>query len=55
LATAGEMSGRLHAFDARGGGGYRMSLVYPPDESAARGRASEREDLEVGSVDLERP
>jgi hypothetical protein len=24
-----EMTGQIHAFDARVGGGYRMSLVYP--------------------------
>jgi uncharacterized protein YndB with AHSA1/START domain len=31
LAPA-EMTGEIHEFDARIGGGYRMSLFYPPDE-----------------------
>jgi uncharacterized protein YndB with AHSA1/START domain len=41
----GEMTGAFHAFDARVGGGYRMSLVYPPGESSFRGKSSEREDV----------
>ena len=37
----GEMSGEVYSFDARVGGGYRMSLFYPPHRSnycAARRR-----------------
>ncbi len=41
----GEMTGRIHAFDARIGGGYRMSLFYPPTEAAFRGKTSEKEDM----------
>ena len=40
-----EMTGKIHEFDARVGGGYRMSLFYPPDEHAFRGKTSEREDM----------
>ena len=39
-----EMTGVIHAFDGRVGGGYRMSLFYPPDAPGARGKAAERED-----------
>src|SRR5262245_40219863 len=41
----GEMTGRMHEFDARVGGGYRLSLFYPPDERAFRGKTAEREDM----------
>jgi uncharacterized protein YndB with AHSA1/START domain len=40
----GEMTGEVHSFDHRVGGGYRMSLFYPPSEKAFRGKTSERED-----------
>jgi len=43
LPPAG-MTGRLHAFDGRVGGGYRMSLFYPPEESLTRGKTSAQED-----------
>jgi uncharacterized protein YndB with AHSA1/START domain len=42
--SPGEMTGKIHEFDARVGGGYRMSLFYPPSEQAYRGKTSERED-----------
>src|SRR5262245_15285529 len=35
-----EMTGKIHEFDARVGGGYRMSLFYPPTERAFRGKTS---------------
>jgi uncharacterized protein YndB with AHSA1/START domain len=41
----GEMTGRIHEFDGRDGGGYRMSLFYPPTERAHRGKTAEREDM----------
>jgi uncharacterized protein YndB with AHSA1/START domain len=41
----GEMTGKLHEFDARVGGGYRMSLFYPPSERSFRGKTSDREDM----------
>ena len=51
-----EMTGKIHAFDARVGGGYRMSLFYPPNERAFRGKTSEREDMvDVRFVELARP
>ena len=40
----GEMTGQIHAFDARVGGGYRMSLFYPSSEPAGRGKTAGRED-----------
>src|SRR6266436_9104373 len=40
-----EMTGEIHEFDARVGGGYRMSLFYQPDERIFRGKTSDREDM----------
>lgn len=40
----GEMTGNVHDFDARVGGGYRMSLYYPPTEQANRGKTAAKED-----------
>lgn len=40
----GEMTGKVHEFDARVGGGYRMSLYYPASEQMPRGKTAERED-----------
>jgi uncharacterized protein YndB with AHSA1/START domain len=42
--SPGEMTGKVHAFDGRVGGGYRMSLFYPASEQDARGKTAERED-----------
>jgi uncharacterized protein YndB with AHSA1/START domain len=39
-----EMTGKIHEFDARVGGVYRMSLFYPSPEQGYRGKTSERED-----------
>jgi uncharacterized protein YndB with AHSA1/START domain len=39
-----EMTGKVHELDPRVGGGYRMSLFYPPSEQVHRGKTSERED-----------
>jgi uncharacterized protein YndB with AHSA1/START domain len=51
--SPGEMTGKIHAFDARIGGGYRMSLFYPASERAARGKTSDREDMvDVRFVEL---
>ena len=51
-----QMTGRIHAFDLRVGGGYRMSLFYPPDEPGAPGKTTEREDrVEVRFVALVPP
>ena len=43
LAPEG-MTGKVHAFDGRVGGGYRMSLFYPSSEQVYRGKTAERED-----------
>ncbi len=40
----GEMTAKVHEFDARVGGGYRMSLFYPSSEQMPRGKTSARED-----------
>jgi uncharacterized protein YndB with AHSA1/START domain len=39
------MKGRIYAFDAREGGGYRMSLTYVEPDHAQRGKTSEHMDL----------
>ncbi len=50
------MTGEIHEFDARVGGGYRMSLFYPLDERAFRGKTSDREDMvNVRFVELAPP
>ncbi|HEY3696194.1 SRPBCC domain-containing protein [Phenylobacterium sp.] len=52
----GRMTGRMHAFEACVGGGYRMSLFYPADEQAFRGKSAEREDrVDVRFVELSPP
>lgn len=52
----GEMTGAIHEFDARVGGGYRMSLFYPATERAFRGKTGPREDmLTVRFVELAPP
>ncbi len=51
-----EMTGEIHEFDARVGGGYRMSLFYPPNELAFRGKTSNRQDMvNVRFVELAPP
>jgi uncharacterized protein YndB with AHSA1/START domain len=40
----GEMTGTMHAFDGRVGGGYEMSLFYPENGSVPRGKTTARED-----------
>ncbi|MCW3108572.1 MAG: ATPase [Segetibacter sp.] len=40
----GEMTGKVHSFSLKVGGGYQMSLFYPPSEKEARGKTSEKED-----------
>jgi len=39
-----EMTGKMHEFDARVGGGYRMSLFYPANERSFHGKTADRED-----------
>ncbi|HLA12668.1 MAG TPA: SRPBCC domain-containing protein [Pyrinomonadaceae bacterium] len=43
LAPEG-MTGVVHEFDARVGGGYSMSLYYEPTQQGYRGKTAERED-----------
>jgi len=51
-----EITGEIHEFDARVGGGYRMSLFYPPGERTFRGKTSDREDrVNVRFVELAPP
>jgi len=38
------MTGEVHRFDYRVGGGYQMSLYYPSSEKTFRGKTSGRED-----------
>jgi len=40
----GEMTGVVHDFDDRVGGGYTMSLFYPASEAGAPGKTAEKED-----------
>jgi len=40
----GEMTGRLDRFDFKVGGGYQMSLFYPPSEKESHGKTSDKED-----------
>lgn len=53
-----EMTGKIYTFDARVGGGYRMSLFYPPSdgttgEPALRGKTTDRKDrVNVRFVEL---
>jgi uncharacterized protein YndB with AHSA1/START domain len=52
----GGMTGKIHQFDARLGGGYRMSLFYPSEERGFRGKTSDREDMvKVRFVELAPP
>jgi uncharacterized protein YndB with AHSA1/START domain len=40
----GDMTGKVHRFDGRVGGGYEMSLYYPSSEEDVRGKSGEKED-----------
>ena len=40
----GDMTGKVHNFDYRVGGGYQMSLYYPASETTDRGKTAGRED-----------
>jgi uncharacterized protein YndB with AHSA1/START domain len=40
----GGMTGKVHNFDGRVGGGYEMSLFYPSSEQGVRGKSAELED-----------
>ncbi len=50
------MTGVVHAFDGRVGGGYRMSLFYEPTQQALPGKTSANEDrVDVRFVELVPP
>lgn len=50
------MTGAIHEMDARVGGGYVMSLYYPDDEQAFRGKTADKEDrVRVRFVELTPP
>lgn len=40
----GDMTGKVHNFDYRVGGGYQMSVYYPSSDTTSRGKTSDRED-----------
>jgi uncharacterized protein YndB with AHSA1/START domain len=40
----GEMTAKVHHFNLKVGGGYEMSLFYPPSEKEDRGKTSRKED-----------
>ena len=40
----GTMTGKVHSFDLRVGGGYQMSLYYPSSEATTPGKTAEKED-----------
>ena len=40
----GDMTAKVHSFDFKVGGGYRMSLYYAESEKRSRGKSAERED-----------
>jgi uncharacterized protein YndB with AHSA1/START domain len=40
----GDMTGTVHRFDDRVGGGYQMSLYYPSTETTSPGKTEDRED-----------
>lgn len=40
----GNMTGKVHRFDLREGGGYQMSLYYPADETNMKGKTVGAED-----------
>lgn len=40
----GDMTGEVHRFDERVGGGYEMSLYYSSSEHPLRGKTNDRED-----------
>jgi uncharacterized protein YndB with AHSA1/START domain len=54
--ASGDMTGVVHSFDFRVGGGYQMSLYYPSSESSIQGKTSERENRYTARfVELEPP
>src|SRR5205085_12184929 len=50
--SPGEMTAEIHEFNARVGGGYRMSLYYPSSEPGHRGKTSRRTAAVPGRIEL---
>jgi uncharacterized protein YndB with AHSA1/START domain len=51
-----QMTGKVHQFDGRVGGGYSMSLFYSPDEKKFRGKTTGQEDrINVRFLELVAP
>lgn len=44
----GEMRGIVHEFDAREGGSFCMSLIYPPDDEGIHGKTEAKTDTFEG-------
>ncbi len=40
----GKMTAKVHNFDLRVGGGYQMSLFYPPTDKTSQGKTTNKED-----------
>jgi len=52
----GGMTGTIQHFDARAGGGYRMTLAYPAGETRFKGKTTAKEDVvDVRFVVLDLP
>lgn len=56
LMPPGNMTGKMHRFDARVGGGYEMSLFYPEGDTEHQGKKADLEDrVKVRFDELSRP
>lgn len=52
----GDMTARVHSFDLKVNGGYRMSLFYPASDKTSQGKTSEKEDSFIARfVELDPP
>jgi len=52
----GDMTGKVHRFDLRVGGGYEMSLFYPATDKTSRGKTAGKEDrFKARFVELDPP
>lgn len=40
----GDMTGKVHNFEHRVGGGYQMSLYYPSSDETSKGKTADKED-----------
>lgn len=52
----GDMTGKIHKFEGRVGGGYEMSLFYPAMDGPAHGKTADNEDrVSVRFIELAPP